>query len=546
MQRSRTPRPSSSVLTPAPRHGLRQLAIGIALAAALLVPRAGAAQGVVDQSHVCSHQVFQIQFYSPVGQSFVPVKPSLNAVEVWLQDMNTPHSDTITMRLREGGIAGPVLATLAQALTVPPGSVWVRYDLPAPVQVVPGNTYVIELAATNPSWGWAASMSTSGCAEYPSGAAIGNFGVGLAARDWNFRTYTLCGDGNLDAGEECDVGAATGTVGSCCSAACELLDAGTECGPSEGACDVADVCDGVSASCPDELVPAGTSCRASSGECDPEDFCDGVGTACADDLEPGGTPCTDDGAICTTDVCDGAGACTHSPGNAGTVCRAATDVCDVTESCTGASASCPTDVLLPDADSDGACNAIDPCTSTGAQDFVARPKANLLLAKINTDTQPGNDKLNVTGAFTLPVSTPFGDLALDASGVRVVVEASDGSYPVDVIVPPGAYSTITKTGWKLSGTGKTWTFTNGSATPADGIKKVTVTDRSGPNSLRQVLVKVVGVKGTYPVVTGDAPLQAIVTLGDASAAAAGVCGESSFVAADCSFNGPGNQVRCKR
>lgn len=523
------------------------LATTVLLAAGLGGPRGAMAQGVVDQSHVCSQQIYQILFYSPVGQSFVPTKGSINAIEVWLMVMNTPQSDTVTLRLRDGGIAGPVLASGSQSLVAPPNDLWVRYDFPAPVDVVPGNTYVIELAATNASWGWVADLPTATCPEYPFGVAMGNsFIATFPPRDWNFRTYTLCGDGNLDAGEECDDGAATGTAASCCSASCQPVEAGTVCGPSQGACDVVDVCDGVSGSCPDDVVAAGTSCRAPVGECDAEDFCDGVGVGCADDQKPAGTACTDDGAPCTADVCSGTGACTHPASNAGTICRAAADACDVAESCTGASASCPADQVLPDGDADGECDLVDACTSAGAQTFASKPKSSLVIGRINTDTQPGNDKLALGAAFTLPPSVPFGNLNLAATGAHVVVEASDGDRVVDVTVPSGAYSPISKRGWTLAASGRQWTYADAGATPASGIKKITVGDRSSAATPGRVQVKVVGAKGTFPVVAADAPLQARVTLGGQAEATAGVCGESAFAPGDCSLNGPGNQIRCRR
>ena len=55
-----------------------------------------------------------------------------------------------------------------------------------------------------------------------------------------------------------------------------------------------------------------------------------------------------------------------------------------------------------------------------------------------------------------------------------------------------------------------------------------------------------GARGTYPVVAGDQPLQAIVTLGNAAAATAGVCGESDFFPGECNFNGMGNTITCRK
>jgi len=50
--------------------------------------------------------------------------------------------------------------------------------------------------------------------------------------------------------------------------------------------------------------------------------CDGSGDDCpADGYVASDASCADDGNICTTDTCDGAGSCVHPAGNAGTVCR---------------------------------------------------------------------------------------------------------------------------------------------------------------------------------------------------------------------------------
>src|SRR5207249_3829175 len=72
-------------------------------------------------------------------------------------------------------------------------------------------------------------------------------------------------------------------------------------------------------------------------------------TSCPPDtVTAAATSCTDDGNLCTADVCNGtvgAPACTHAAGNAGTVCRAAAGGCDIAETCTGTSTACPADAI---------------------------------------------------------------------------------------------------------------------------------------------------------------------------------------------------------
>ena len=191
-------------------------------------------------------------------------------------------------------------------------------------------------------------------------------------------TVTPCGNGNPDAGEQCDLGSNNGEPGYCCSSSCQYVSAGIECRASTGVCDVAETCTGDSATCPvDAKKSAGTECRASEGSCDIAEVCDGSAVACPNDVkqpqghecrasagecdvaetcngssptcpadakQPSGTACTDDGNVCTLDQCDGTNVtCQHPAGNAGTVCRTAAGECDLDETCTGSGAACPAD-----------------------------------------------------------------------------------------------------------------------------------------------------------------------------------------------------------
>lgn len=85
-----------------------------------------------------------------------------------------------------------------------------------------------------------------------------------------------CGNGTLDAGEDCDDDNDIG--GDCCSATCQF--------------------EASASSCPDDA----NDCTV--------DQCDGAGT-CLHPNASAGTSCTPDGEFCTTDTCDGAGTCTH-------------------------------------------------------------------------------------------------------------------------------------------------------------------------------------------------------------------------------------------
>jgi hypothetical protein len=132
-----------------------------------------------------------------------------------------------------------------------------------------------------------------------------------------------------------------------CGYAFDLKADGTQCRAQNGECDVAEVCDGVSPTCPEDgLRAAGETCRAKSGACDVEDTCDGTIKDCGDDIFV----------------------------EAGVECRAAAGDCDVAEECTGKAAACPSDDLKPSTavcrpldNTPGSCDEAEHCTGYDAE-----------------------------------------------------------------------------------------------------------------------------------------------------------------------------------
>src|SRR5215468_280456 len=103
-------------------------------------------------------------------------------------------------------------------------------------------------------------------------------------------SLAACGDGVLDVGEQCDVGA--NTAGTCCTSSCTLVAAGTECRAAAGDCDLAEVCDGILPLCPPNLFKPPQVCRPAAGLCDLPEMCSGIGPMCpADVLQSAGFVC---------------------------------------------------------------------------------------------------------------------------------------------------------------------------------------------------------------------------------------------------------------
>lgn len=115
-----------------------------------------------------------------------------------------------------------------------------------------------------------------------------------------------CGDGVVQAGEQCDDGNANGTASSCCTASCALQSSGTSCmhGALSGRCTGdADIC----AACGDGVVEPGEDCDDGSSNGSSSSCC-----AAGCTLQPYGTACTTNGGepgTCTgsDDTCAGCG-----------------------------------------------------------------------------------------------------------------------------------------------------------------------------------------------------------------------------------------------
>jgi hypothetical protein len=173
----------------------------------------------------------------------------------------------------------------------------------------------------------------------------------------------VCGDGALDAGEDCDDG--NTTPGDCCAADCTFESTGSSCGdPGDTACDNPDSCDGAGV-CATNFEPVDTSCGDQGVECRVDDACDGAGACTDNGFETNGTACGDS----SSDQCDNADSCLagaceanfEAPGTAcedGLFCNE-NETCDGSGLCSGGGAlDCSDGVSC----TDDACNeATDGC-----------------------------------------------------------------------------------------------------------------------------------------------------------------------------------------
>jgi alpha-tubulin suppressor-like RCC1 family protein len=154
---------------------------------------------------------------------------------------------------------------------------------------------------------------------------------------------------------------------------------------------------------------------------------------------PAATPCADDGNVCTQDLCDSAAICQHLPGNAGTQCRAATPGgCDLAAACDGSAAACPANTIKASGSSctdDGNLCTQDLCDgarpSCQHQSLPACTAAVLSLPQAS-DEPPvvfGGPDLAYFSANEGTLLLDFGDIA--TAGTVTVVQAGSGPTPSD-------------------------------------------------------------------------------------------------------------------
>jgi hypothetical protein len=122
------------------------------------VPAIQAADLAIDQPLISG--TYQIEAYSPLGQSFEVIDASVVSIGVWLLNMNA-FGDylldrNVTLTLRSGsGFDGATLATrtvdTAAALGSESGA-WVTFDI-GPMGITPGGKYTFQLSVASPRFG---------------------------------------------------------------------------------------------------------------------------------------------------------------------------------------------------------------------------------------------------------------------------------------------------------------------------------------------------------------------------------------------------------
>lgn len=365
--------------------------------------------------------------------------------------------------------ASPVLAVDDLSLNVAPGS----------ETVFPGNTVTVTLDVANlsaaingvqiliqydpalmtlngiepnatPGWGEVAETDNAGAVDWAATIDSGSTSAdGLVAT----LTFTAIAEGTTSVTFRADADPFY-TKLTRASDNGTILPNKTDSGTITLDCDDGNACTTdtvVSETCNYAPAPNGTLCRGSSDECDPAEVCDGVSTTCpSDSFSPDGTPCTDDLEGCTDDVCS-SGVCTHPVQPLGFVCRASVGECDIEETCDGVATACPTDAFVA---VDTECTDTDlsdcndaRCDGAGACVQTQGVEANGYICRADNgggcDVAETCDGVN-GGACPVDVGVSSGTECRASIGECDIAETCDGSSapcPVDSFVSAGTQCT---------------------------------------------------------------------------------------------------------
>jgi hypothetical protein len=188
-----------------------------------------------------------------------------------------------------------------------------------------------------------------------------------------------------------------------------------------------------------------------------------------------------------------------------------------------------------DGDGDGKGDACDLCTAA-PMPLIERPV--LSLSKLQGIL--GDERMSFSGRLQVPVLPAIDPVS---KGFRLVLADSTGATLLDATIPGGAYSSVTKAGWKASGNGLSWKYTNGGRVvpPVSGISAVSIKrDRTIAGKLT---LSVKSKNSSIAAPIGRTPVR-VTAVVDTPYAVSGQCGESAFPLG-CSFNAVGDALRCR-
>ena len=125
--------------------------------------------------------------------------------------------------------------------------------------------------------------------------------------------------------------------------------------------------------------------------------------------------------------------------------------------------------------------------------------------------------------------------------LAAVVQEAVRRELANLTLPPFTYAGPGTSGWTRTGVGK-WLYVDETPSPVDGVIEASIKNRSG-SAPRQIRIKLLARNGSFPVQSGDEPLNAVAVVGDP---AAGECATTTFNRPDCTFGAAGRRLTCQK
>ncbi|KAK7933103.1 hypothetical protein WMY93_003999 [Mugilogobius chulae] len=228
-------------------------------------------QNLLNKKHDCAHLISGIDFDGgTVGLAYVGALCTGYSVGV-VQDYTDPSA--------------AIGATLAHELG---HNLGMSHD--TSTCVCSGDSCIMEPSVK----GWSLPQTFSSCSrskydEFLLGRSVNCL---LDKPDYqSLLSPSVCGNGFLEEGEQCDCGSVTECTNRCCNPSTCMFSEGSQC--ADGAC-----CDNC------KILGRSHECRRRQDECDLAEYCDGVRAICPEDVfTVNGAPCDNGQGFCYNGQC---------------------------------------------------------------------------------------------------------------------------------------------------------------------------------------------------------------------------------------------------
>jgi hypothetical protein len=190
-----------------------------------------------------------------------------------------------------------------------------------------------------------------------------------------------------------------------------------------------------------------------------------------------------------------------------------------------------------DADSDTIPDACDVCVEPDGV-FLDPDELRLVFRRVYADDDPTDDRLTLKART--PSDFPPNGPRPDVHGAHLTMATVDGTVLLDVMLPAGTFAGSGTAGWRSSGQGANWIFSDKTDAPVQGIRKLRFRGKPG---IRTLIVS--GRDASYPVAPNAVPARFGFAIGDVDLGE-GICRELQLAESECAFDAEQTTLECRK